>query len=372
MSKNKTILSPFIIASKQNVGILKKAAEEVVGGDVRSITAKTLSLSAFVKTQLKNYTYNSHIVLDLDVFSENDGNLIDLIDGMMYQVPNVRLIFYTGKRYEDNELLNTLVQHGHHNIVALYTGMSDKKCIEQMYEDLIGCFTEDGLPTKVWRRFDKSYDAAAEMRREAQRAERELNRKCFANTELKVAVVGTQARIGSTSFAVHLAHYFAKHGGKPIVIGMQTEKAFQLDMLKDFYDGSCKNGIYSVGAVNFCTIGTNMRDYPIKIFDYGNIPSEQMQLYGFEKVYLVGGLSWNELAPFYQRQADMNDTNYTVVVNFSDDEHIERFRDMLSVNESEIICAPLESDTFSSDSYEHIFAKAFAEWQTEAENEQEI
>lgn len=372
MSKNKTILSPFIIASKQNVGILKKAAEEVVGGDVRSITAKSLSLSAFVKTQLKNYTYNSHIILDLDVFSDNDGNLIDLIDGMMYQVPNVRLIFYTGKRYEDDELLNTLVQHGHHNIVALYTGISDKKCIEQMYEDLIDCFTEDGLPTKVWRRFDKSYDAAAEMRREAQRAERELNRKCFANTELKVAVVGTQARIGSTSFAVHLAHYFAKHGGKPIVIGMQKEKAFQLDMLKDFYDGSCKNGIYSVGAVNFCTIGTNMRDYPIKIFDYGNIPSDQMQLYGFEKVYLVGGLSWNELAPFYQRQADMNDTNYTVVVNFSDDEHIERFRDMLSVNESEIICAPLESDTFSSDSYEHIFAKAFAEWQTEAEIEQEI
>lgn len=59
-------------------------------------------------------------------------------------------------------------------------------------------------------------------------------------------------------------------------------------------------------------------------------------------------------------------------MNFSDDDQIERFRDMLSVNESEIIFAPLESDTFTSDSYESIFAAAFEERQTEAENEQEI
>jgi hypothetical protein len=82
----------------------------------------------------------------------------------------------------------------------------------------------------------------------------------------------------------------------------------------------------------------------------------------FDKVYVVGGTSWNELPMIYAAQTALNKVNYTVAVNFSDMAAIEKYREALSVNLNDVILLPFEPEPFKIGRYEEIFDGEFAEW----------
>ncbi len=230
----------------------------------------------------------------------------------------------------------------------------------------------DGLSPKKWRRFDKNYDAFAEARAAALLAEKEEAKPQYGSADIKIAVVGAQQRIGTTSFAIHLADYFMEHGATPAIVNHNTRGDMQLEMMCDIYEGIDNgNGSYRIKDMEFygseAVIET---DHSVEIHDFGALDGVIPDFNGFDKLYLVGGTSWSELPLIYQAQKELNATNYTAIINYATDEAVKRHRDILSFNLNEVIRAPYEPDTFSSAAYEEIFDSEFDDFRDEMSDDE--
>ena len=135
-------------------------------------------------------------------------------------------------------------------------------------------------------------------------------------------------------------------------------------MMKEFHEINVMNGVYTInGSIDACAAETDTEKvYNAEIYDFGNRQTSMLDFTGFDKIYVVGGTSWNELPMIYDAQTDLNKVNYSVVVNFSDEATIEKYRGILSVNLNDVICLPFEPDPFEIGKYEEIFDNDFAEW----------
>lgn len=356
------MINPLLIARKENAGILRKICAEI-GATPREMSGDDWSLSLFIKSDLKNCFYQSHYVLDVSAFQEKDDEFISLCEGITYQKDNANIVIYADQFYPGDSFLDKLVHSGFTNIVANYPDVDDKTNIAKMMEDLKECLTS-GLSKQKWRRFDNTFDAFAEAREAALIAEKEKEKPRFSQAELHIAVVGAQSRIGTTTFALRLAEYFHSRDGESVVVCTNNHGIEQLDMMKEFHEVTVKDGVYTINdSIDACAAETDTEKvYNAEIYDFGNRQTSMLDFTGFDKIYVVGGTSWNELPMIYDAQTDLNKVNYSVVVNFSDEATIEKYREILSVNLNDVICLPLEPDPFEIGKYEEIFDNDFAEW----------
>lgn len=61
----------------------------------------------------------------------------------------------------------------------------------------------------------------------------------------------------------------------------------------------------------------------------------------------------------YAAQQPLNGINYTVAVNFSDKETVERNREALMLNLNPVLLLPFEADSFAVRKYEKLFDDEF-------------
>lgn len=133
------------------------------------------------------------------------------------------------------------------------------------------------------------------------------------------------------------------------------------------YGYNCGKAVYENGQLTEEFIpdgGSDEADELAKIkrpyqIDYGYVPTDALDLHGFDKVFLVGGTSWNELPMIYAAQQPLNGINYTVAVNFSDKESVERNREALMLNLNPVLLLPFEADSFAVRKYEKLFDDEF-------------
>lgn len=197
------------------------------------------------------------------------------------------------------------------------------------------------------------------------------------NAKLKIAVVGAQARIGTTSTAIHIADYFAHHKAAVAVIAADSSEYSdeQLAMICDVYDGEDKGDHYTVNGIDFYPNGSQPDlDYNATVFDFGVLNENNAELLsGYDKIYLVGGISWNEFPLTYQCQTLIGQYNYTILVNFCDNERLNApvqidggssssYGRLLSeVNMQRVCCLPFATDPFKSDMFDTLFDIDFRE-----------
>ena len=210
------MINPLIITRKENAGLFRKVCHEL-GVTQRELVAEEWSLSLFLKSDLKNYTFQSHYILDISAVKEKGDDFISLCEGISYQKDNANIIIYADQSYPGDSFLDKLVHCGFTNIVANYTDVDEKTNLAKMTEDLKECLTSE-LSKQKWRRFDKSFDAFAEAREAAMIAEKEKEKPRYSQAELHIAVVGAQSRIGTTTLAIRLAEYFHIRDGESVVV----------------------------------------------------------------------------------------------------------------------------------------------------------
>lgn len=129
--------------------------------------------------------------------------------------------------------------------------------------------------------------------------------------------------------------------------------------MRNNYGGSHHDGIYTVNGVDILDGRLEEPERNIKIVDYGYVPTDALDLRGFDKVFLVGGTSWNELPMIYAAQQPLNGINYTVAVNFSDKESVERNREVLMLNLNEVMVLPYDPNPFAIEKYEELLDPFF-------------
>lgn len=111
------MISPLLIARKENAGILLKICAEL-GAAPREMIGDDWSLELFLKSDLKNYLFQSHYVLDVSAFTEKDNEFISLVEGITYQKDDANIIIYADGYYEGDNFLNEFIRRGITNIVA--------------------------------------------------------------------------------------------------------------------------------------------------------------------------------------------------------------------------------------------------------------
>ena len=352
----------IFVARRENAGMLDKTAAEL-NIQLRKIIMDEFSLSTFLKSELKSYMFHNPFVFDVSCCEEQGDDFIALLEGITLQKDDAKIVVYAGNFYAGDEFLDKLVHRGFTNITANYSDVDDKTNIEMMAADLKECLQEGGLSKQKWRRYDKSFDAFAEAREMAAIAEKEKAKPVYSEAKISVAVVGAQSRIGTTSFAIHLADYFRDRSAEPVVVSVQQKGQEQLEMMCDTFDGKSENSIYSINGIDFCVPASETdKKYNAEIYDFGNTDTSEIDFSEFDKVYLIGGTSWNELPMVYTAQIPMNKVNYTVALNFANQKDIDKYGEILSPNLNEVICAPYEPDLFSSAAFEDIFDKAFEDF----------
>lgn len=356
------MINPLLIARKENAGILRKICSEL-GAEAREMSGDDWSLELFIKSDLKNYLYQSHYVLDASAFKEKDDDFIAFCEAITYQKDNANIVIYADQFYPGDSFLDKLVHKGFFNIVANYPDVDDKTNISKMMEDLRECLTDEGLSKKKWRRFDKSFDPLAEAREAALLAEKEKEKMRFSQSELHIAVVGAQSRIGTTTFAMRLAKYFNTREAESIVVCASAKGIEQLEMMKEYYDLHGKSSTLEINGIELIARDSEPgKSYNAEIYDFGSTETSKIDFSGFDKIYVVGGTSWNELPMIYEAQTSLNKVNYSVTINFSDSTAIEKFREILSLNLNDVILLPYEPNPFVIANYEEIFDREFAEW----------
>ena len=367
---NNKELIPYFIANKENKDIFTNVCTKLQAPSPKFTIIDKLSLADFVRHDLKQYSFCSHYVFDLSAIKEKDDELLTKIESVPYQTQG-KIIIYADEFYEGDELLDKLVHKGFTNIVANYRGIDTKTAIAQMQEDLCDCFGEDGLPKEKWRRYDKSYDAFAEARERAVQAEKEQSKPRYTNANIRIAVVGAQNRIGTTTFAIHLAEYFRSREAQSAVICTNDRGISQLEMISEFNGGEhIKDNYYAVNGIDFCSVDTDAnKEYNAEIYDFGTF-SDTMSFTDFDKVYLVSGTSWNEIPMVFVAQQELNSVNYTVAVNFSDDSRIARYKEYLSRNLNDVVLVPHETNLFASDKFEAMFDRDFEDWCDHSDEEE--
>lgn len=357
----------IFIARRENAGILDKTASEL-NIQLRKIIMDEFSLSTFLKSELKSYMFHNPFIFDVSCCEEQGDDFISYMEGITYQKDDAKIVIYAGNFYAGDEFLDKLVHRGFTNIVANYNDVDDKANIQMMAADLKECLQEGGLPKQKWRRYDKSFDAFAEAREMAAIAEKEKAKPVYSEAKISVAVVGAQSRIGTTSFAIHLADYFRDRSADPVVVSVQKKGQEQLEMLCDTFDGQSENNTYSINGIDFCVPSSETnKNYNAEIYDFGNTDTSEIDFSEFDKVYLIGGTSWNELPMVYTAQIPLNKVNYTVALSFSNQGDIDKYGEILSPNLNEVICTPYEPDPFSSAAFEDIFDKAFEDFRDREE-----
>lgn len=365
------MIHPIYFSRKENAGLLDKICAEQKA-QLRKFTLEHFSLNLFLRTELKSYMFNNPFIFDISCCEEKGDELVAALEAMTYQKDDIKIIVYAGGHYVGDELLDKLVHKGITNIAASYDDVDDKTNIAKMLEDLKECMSDSGLAPKKWRRYDRSYDALAEARAAALIAEKESAKPQYSRADMRIAVVGAQPRIGTTSFAVHLADYFCSRGAHPVIINDNPRGDMQLEMMHDIHDGIDNgDGSYRINNIDFYRYGAALpvSDGGVEIHDFGSMDGTVPDFRGYDKLYLVGGTSWSELPMMYQAQKELTATNYTAIINYSSHEQIRRNKDILSLNLNEVFCAPFEPELFSSTAYEELFDSEFDDYRDAEQDE---
>ena len=223
---------PFLIARTSNESILREIGQKLKFIDIRKIILNEPTALMNYVGQMRNFSANTHMVIDVSAISENDEEFVEALEGIQLQRDDMKIIIYAVDLKNGKEFLNTLVRNGYTNIVAVSGEAAEETAKwEQIKSDLQECFSEEGLSEKRWKTYRIDVEPPLENIQMQLKEENEQEPD-FSDTHVKICVFGTDRRVGTTTAALTIASYFSA-GKADVKVVLQT--AQHIMSLKSFY-----------------------------------------------------------------------------------------------------------------------------------------
>lgn len=343
------MIKSLFLTKADNGKVLDNATKELKNYTGRTFSGSNWNFVSFINADMKNYTAETHFILDVSAIAQQGEEFIELLHEMQEKSKNAVIILYCGDLTAGDLFLHQLARAGFTNIIAQYSGIKERQNYELMQADLREALT-NGIPEHKWERFilpdliDEFNDEVIE----AAEVE-EIQKRDYSWLKKDITVFGSQRRIGTTTFAMNLCNHVAENGGKAAFIlnGNDAEKEF--DLMCSYY--GCANDDRHIVMNNFdvCTMKAraDLGDYNLVVFDCGDIHQNAEKLEEFKEVdaiYLCCGVGWNELHHTSTSHMNLEGLTYTAVVNTDDDSLIEMYREVLCRNCNEAIGIRFDDD----------------------------
>lgn len=261
--------------------------------------AGSFSLKRFVMHDMRNFTHFTELFLDRKAFIDSDEEFVAALDEFrcMYEA---RISIICEGLSANDFLMKALIEKGIGNIV---TGSS----YDRVKEEIAECLSDAGMTKHL----------PASGAEEADFAE---NYKFNANG-IKIAVSGTQNRIGTTTAAIGLTNWLAHVGASVCYIEANSSgclkymgSAFEMKRQESGY--IYENAVY-LEEENTAEMG----QFQFLIFDFGaKIPEEDYDSYVF-----VCGAKPYELPHTLKAVEEMSKISreYILLFSFTDKEYRE-------------------------------------------------
>lgn len=194
-------------------------------------------LKQFIVYDMRNFSHCTELVLDRTAFSDSDKDFVEAIEEFLIMYSARITVIYEGLEKGSN-LFSSLLNAGVGNIVTAVN-------IENIQEEIRECLSDEGM-TRYTVKKDKG------------------NKKIVFDCEnVKISVVGSQIRIGTTTLAIGLVSWINSVGGKVCYIERDNEK---YKLLTSIYEMEKLNVGYNYNGIDFYNSETESK-YNFIIFD---------------------------------------------------------------------------------------------------------
>lgn len=250
-------------------------------------------------------------IMDLDLFSDDEEEIVSGIYKIKKAV-NSKIIVHAPRYHEESKILIDLRALG---ITDIITAEENQGIMEEgLIEAVNSADTKEtlsGICDDILERREKTVDDLLEKLpnlkecKEEKKSEIEKIIESKQLNSLKIAVVGSQRRIGTTTVALQLTKYFnSKEDGSAVYIEMNDNE--YVKGIYEYFDCdkySEELSLCFAGGVPLFFEQKNLpyilnEGYQFYIYDYGDLSfaSDLSGIYEKDIVMLVGGIKANEIA----------------------------------------------------------------------------
>ncbi len=238
------------LSSNENVNTFDFLYDE--HGIIIKKLSGSFSFKQFVIYDIRSLNHYNYVAIDLKALKDLDIDIIEAINAFK-KMYSSRLIFYIEDIKHHEKLIVKLIDEGVYNIVA-----SDE--VNELKAEILKAISDLGISKREIQSKlsqEKDFDAI------------QYSTCTFVKNNIRIAVTGTQNRVGTTTMAINFANYLANNGAK--VCYIEANKQKHLNELPEFYQGmTVKEDSIIYNGVKYLSLHAECHDdFDFIIYDMG-------------------------------------------------------------------------------------------------------
>lgn len=265
-----------------------------------------IDMRYFAVGDMANYSHFAEIIINRDAVVNDDETLVQTIEEF-HTMYDARITIIAPKLAMSAPLFKDLLTIGVGNIIT-------SENLVEIQKDIVKCLSETGL-----NRYEVKPRPKPKLKQEHYR---------FNCENIAIAVVGSQSRIGTTTFALGLTNWLSKVGAKVCYIEANTNNILPAIAKEYGVDGATEN--FAVDNMEFAK-GKPSMSGNFHIFDFGTLSEnnfakfEQMEL-----LVLTCGVKIYELPYTAFSLQKLSQTSAYILPTFFGDDTMTRYENLFA------------------------------------------
>ena len=269
------------LSRNENANLLDKVAQE------KSLHVRKMSgsfcLSEFIIRDMRKFASCQYFCVERLAITEKDNEFLEALQSfqMMY---NARIIVIYESTNEVDGLVRGLVQIGVTDIVTA-PDMVEK--LGQLGE----CLSVEGMlkykPTaSKAKETDEEKETLAQSLSQKEMEDEQYRFDCL---NVKIGIIGSTRRVGTTTVAMGLANFIKHHGGTACYVSLNLFN--HLEHIANANNLDTEEDYYTLGSVDFYESMLPKHDYNFIINDFGDMKREAVKRYKECDIFILCGAS---------------------------------------------------------------------------------
>lgn len=367
------MIYPFLIARKENAELLSTVCKKLsISKEAqRKLIGKSWKLSEILKS-LRNYSVQTHFIIDLGAVDEKDEMLISMLDGIRYQRDDAVIILFSDELSPGSTVLDKLYRGGYKNIIASTDKDNPEHNWELIFSDLEKCLTEGELPEErsvLYRLPDPEPEETEKKKSEKDKCNsvecKPASVYTYSNCDIRLNFYGASERVGTTSLTLITAQYFYNHGAEDVcVVFKSKEEARRFRLYYGINDSEPE--LFTYCGIHFTPNLDDSVVSQVVLCDMGVFSSEK-GIADKGAMVLVAALDWMDMLNTYKAQkiiANLDENaqrQYILAVNYSSTTQLYNARKVMYHPDVPILLIPFCPDKMTlgegqTESFDNVFA----------------
>jgi hypothetical protein len=270
------------LTSEARVNLLDFLEQEF---PIKKLTGN-FSLLSFVVKDMRNFSHANFVVLDRMAISESDDDLIQAL--LSYQtIYGMRVIIIAEGLPVGSPLVQQLLRIGIFEIVTASE-------IEQLHDELRQCFSDDGM-----QRFKPTLEAGEVLYEMPSQHSPEQTKYHFSCTNLRVAVAGSDRRVGTTITAMNMVCWVNAHGGRACYVEANSNN--HLAHIIHLFEPDKTGNAYRLEGNDLYMTEELSQEYNVIVLDCGVLGERIQESFSSADIRILCGSAMPyDLARFYR------------------------------------------------------------------------